>query len=509
MRFSAPMEERPGHLSRRRLLAGLAAGVVLPSFPALAAAPERSLRPVLRPGDLAVRTLPAGDEIVAAAGLSGKTSFVVADARSGAVLESRSPLLQQAPASVAKAITTLYALASLGGGYRFSTRLVATGPVSNGRLEGDLLLLGGGDPTLDTDALAAMAADLKASGLREITGRFRIAEGALPGIRSIDPGQPDHVGYSPAISGLNLNYNRVYFEWKRSATGYDLTMDARSERYRPRVSVARIDLAERDLPVYTYADRDDSDIWTVARSALGNGGGRWLPVRHPGRYAGEVFLGLARAHGIELRAGDPVRGRVTGGAVLVEHVSEDLRDILRAMLRYSTNITAEAIGLTATLARGTNVASLAESGAAMSDWLGGAYGATRARFVDHSGLGEDSRISASALVGALVTSGPEGELRRLLKDNPLRDDDGDVLRDSGVEIVAKTGTLNFVSGLGGYIRTRKGRDLAFAIFSGDHDRRDTLSRDERERPPGGRAWTLRARGLQNGLLRRWALAYDA
>ncbi|MBA5764839.1 D-alanyl-D-alanine carboxypeptidase, partial [Vibrio sp. 404] len=90
--------------------------------------------------------------------------------------------------------------------------------------DGDLILAGSGDPSLDTAALARLARLLRAAGVSEVTGALRVQADALPAIRSIDPGQPDHLGYSPAIAGLNLNFNRVYFEWKRQGSDYAVTM---------------------------------------------------------------------------------------------------------------------------------------------------------------------------------------------------------------------------------------------------------------------------------------------
>ena len=70
------------------------------------------------------------EDLLADAGLSGKVGFVVADARTGKVLERKSPLLALPPASVTKSITALYALDRLGPAYRFQTRLIAKGPVA-------------------------------------------------------------------------------------------------------------------------------------------------------------------------------------------------------------------------------------------------------------------------------------------------------------------------------------------------------------------------------------------
>ncbi|NKX43144.1 D-alanyl-D-alanine carboxypeptidase/D-alanyl-D-alanine-endopeptidase [Roseicyclus persicicus] len=491
-------------LSRRVFLSGTAS---LVAAPALGAALEASLRPQLRPEGLFRRALPSGAELVAEARLGGRVGYAVADAATGEILEVFHPLLALPPASVAKAVTCAYGLDRLGPGFRFRTRIMADGPLADGRLDGDLWLVGSGDPLLDTDTLARMVADLGATGLREVTGRLRLAAGPLPEIFEIDPDQPDHVGYNPAISGLNLNFNRVHFEWARTAGDYTVTMDARSESLRPAVQIARMQVEERAVPVYTYAQVEGRDQWTVARGALGENGARWLPVRRPAAYVAEVFETLARAQGLRFS------GVETGGAVpdtarvLVEHISEPLEDILRGMMRWSTNLTAEVVGLLSTQAGGGQPADLASSGAAMSDWLRARSGARQAAFVDHSGLGDRSRIRAHDMVLALVAAGPNGLLRRLMRDIPMLDERGNVIADHPVQVVAKTGTLNFVSSLAGYARTPGGRDLAFGIFCADTDRRATLTEEQRERPDGARPYNARAKRLQQRLIERWAVMY--
>jgi serine-type D-Ala-D-Ala carboxypeptidase/endopeptidase (penicillin-binding protein 4) len=76
-----------------------------------------------------------------------------------------------------------------------------------------------------------------------------------------------------------------------------------------------------------------------------------------------------------------------------------------------------------------------------------------------------------------------------------------------VKVMAKSGTMNFVSGLAGHIQPPNGRELVFAFFAADAPRRDRIPKGEREDPPGVKDWTRRARRLQGQLIRRWADAY--
>lgn len=470
---------------------------------ARAAPPTHSLRPLRRPVAISTRAAPGAGPLISAARLGGEVSFAVVDARSGEVLEGYAPRTAQPPASVTKAVTALYALDAMGGDHRFVTRLIATGPVKDGVLEGDLVLAGGGDPSLDTDALAELAAELKATGLREVTGRFRVWDGALPYTRAIADDQPEHAGYNPAVSGLALNFNRVHFGWKRAGNGWSVSMDARSARYRPAVRVARMRVENRAGPVYGYDDAGSHDQWTVAAGALGSGGARWLPVRKPARYAGEVFAGFARAHGIVLNVPGRME-RPPRGTALARHESPPLVDMLREMLKYSNNLMAEMVGMSATAARaGRAPASLRASARAMSEWAADRLDMDDARLVDHSGLGVDSRLSALGMARALAAARRHDALKPILKQVKLRDVRGRKLSSHPLKVRAKTGTLFFVSALAGYVTAPGGRELAFAIFTADTERRAALDTRRLGRPRGARSWNVRAKILQSRLIERW------
>ena len=474
----------------------------------LADAPLTSLYPRLRGADAPKVVVKGADAIVAASKLSGKVAFVVADAKSGARLEGMNAKTSVAPASVTKAITALYALNVLGAGHRFTTRLIATGGVSGGVVQGDLILAGGGDPTLDTDALADMARQLKASGIRKVRGRFLVYDGALPYVKTIDTDQPDQVGYSPAISGIALNYNRVHFEWRRASGKYSVAMDARSAKYRPNVTMAKMRIVEKGSPVFSFADKGGVDNWTVARGALANGGSRWLPVRKPALYAADVFATMAGSQGIRLKAAKVV-SKLPTGTLLLSHNSEPLRKILRQMLKYSTNLTAEMVGMAATIKRRGRVSGLKASANEMNGWAESTLGVQGMKLVDHSGLGAANRMTADAMVGALVKVYGSDVLRPILKDIPVRDEKRKVIENSPIKIVAKTGTLNFVSCLGGYMTAADGTVLAFAIFVSDEKIRSRIPKANREAPQGAKTYNTRAMKVQQKLIGRWGAVYGS
>ncbi|MEO1689683.1 MAG: D-alanyl-D-alanine carboxypeptidase [Pseudomonadota bacterium] len=146
-------------LTRRGVLA--AAASLLLAGCAAADAPPRAELPTPRPDAGG----PGADALVQAAGLTGRVGYVLIDVATGQVLEARREAEAFPPASVAKAPTALFALETLGAEHRFETRLAVEGLGADGTAQ-RAVLVGGGDPELDSDALAEMAAQATARGLR-------------------------------------------------------------------------------------------------------------------------------------------------------------------------------------------------------------------------------------------------------------------------------------------------------------------------------------------------------
>lgn len=483
---------------KRRFFLSLVAGLLAMS-PALAGPQHvtEALRPLPR-GSVSAH-VPRGTiaELAAKFNADGKSAAALIDVSTGEVLEVYQGDTTMPPASVTKVVTTLFGIEKLGETYNFTTRVLATGPVVNGIVQGNLILEGGGDPALDSDELAGMIKDIRATGIKGIAGKFLYDDSALPYLREIDDGQPVEAAYNPSVSGLNLNFNRVHLQW---GEGMSMTPTARAERHAPSVASVRIEATDRSGPIYMYEEKGGADHWSLAAPAFKKSGATWLPVRNPAPYAAEVFRTLSQEYGLLLPYPERASERPQG-TELARMIRRDLQLVCRGMLHFSTNLTAEAIGMTA-----SGQASMNSSAIAMQTWAKQKYGIKSASFRDHSGLGDFNRISAGDMASIVAQAGKAGALDGLLRRYFVPAATGNKPAVEGAEVRAKTGTLNFVRGLSGLIHGTNGQKLAFAIFSADLEKRAKID-GSNTRQPGAKRFANRARSFERAVLRRWLLAH--
>ncbi len=471
-------------LSRRGFMAGLGLATVVPSLT------RAQTQVPTGAGTGAGTGIAAGvAEDPTLPRIDGTIAYTVIDPATGTVLAQHLGDMPFAPASTLKTITALYALDRLGPDHRFSTRVIRAGNT--------LILAGGGDPVLDSDALADLAARVAEDELqsgRPAPTSFMVWGGALPRIEQLDPQQATHLPYNPTVSGMILNFNRVHLGWQRGEKGHQLSLQARGARVSPRAYTVAISAVDRRLPLFSYDGAAKLESWTVARGALGRSGSRWLPVRRPELYAGDVFQTLCRAKGLVLPAPGVIE-IMPEGEEIARHDSPPLREIVTGMMEYSTNLTAEAIGLAA-----SGASDIPTSARAMEDWLrghgvGGGYA-----FHDHSGLAAANVMTSAAMAHAIAMLGGAGDLRGTMKHIPLRDGRGKRI-ESPIRVEAKTGTLNFVSNLAGYAQKAAGRSLVFAIFEIDPARMEATR--GQELPEGVIGWTKRAKAVQQEMIEGW------
>lgn len=465
-------------VSRRELVLAALAALATPRLAMAEEVTGLAARPPLRPR-LDTHAL------IARAALDGQVACSLIDPIGNAGMTDVQADIPMPPASTLKAITAIYALDRLGGAHRFRTRILRAGDM--------LILAGGGDPVLSSDDLAGLAAELVATGMPS-PARFAVWGGALPQMNEIAPAQADHLAYNPSLSGMILNFNRVHLGWRRANGTLQLSLEARAQAHSPRAyTVTAAPGDQRDL--FSYDGEGRLEAWTVSRAAMAQPGSRWLPVRRPELYAGDVFQTLCRAKGLVLPSPEVIE-TLPGAEELAARESPPLRDILADMLRFSTNVTAEAVGLHASQAR--NVASSAQ---AMQVWLQERGQGQGFHLRDHSGLDAESRVTARGMAAIMAGPGLAAGLPDLLKRDPLA---GDLGRDPAfrAQVTAKTGTLNFVSNLAGYVGPPDQRH-SFAILCADMPRQ--VATVGQELPSGVLNWTRRAKRLQRELTESWAV----
>ncbi|KAA0682455.1 D-alanyl-D-alanine carboxypeptidase/D-alanyl-D-alanine-endopeptidase [Roseomonas genomospecies 6] len=454
-------------------------------------------------------TGPDDREAIARSGFSpGDVGYVLFDPDSGAVLAERQPAKPFVPASVAKLPAMAAALAVLGPEHRFETTLHVTGRLSGGVLDGDLILRGGGDPSLSTEGLMELLRDLGALGVTRVTGRFLYDTSALPEMPEIDAGQPWTAGYNTGVGALSLNFNRFRFDWARpAAAGQPVRVGAWSVSDTGRVPLDSVTVqlatgaggGAAFTPIAAANGEAEGERWRFAPQP-GMAASLWLPVTRPGLAAAHVFRRLAAESGIALPT--PAPGAAPPTATLAAlHRSEPLEVLARQVLRYSNNLSAELIGLAAARRLDPAVQTLPQSATVLTapammtapptDWSG-------LRMLNHSGLSAASRITPAQTMALIRGAGPA--VLALLPG----EDEGKALP-PGVR--AKSGTLAYAKALAGTLTTANGRTLGFAFFVTDEERRAAMDRamDRRiaEIPPEARAWLARARKLQADLLELW------
>lgn len=460
---------------------------------------ERFLRPLLAINDDSFEPLP--DALPDGA----EVGYVIVDLERGVSIAQHNADRDHIPASSAKLATAVVALQLLGPEHRFLTELRATGPIENGVLKGDLILKGGGDPVLDIPDLLPLINQLALLPVRSIEGQFLIDDTLLPRFTEIEPSQPTEAAYNPSIGALSMAFNRVNLRWETSG--------ALSAETVPNLGEASFEGAALDLlpPGGVQLKHFDGQkaVWQLADRGARQSR-RSLPVKDAGLYAGRAFADLARLRGIDL----PTPTRVlqgTDGRLLAVHKSRPLRELVRDMLWYSNNLVAELIGLAAAKTVEPELSSLESSADIVLSELKmrlSNISWDNARLVNHSGLSSEARLTPEQLAAILSYGWNDGGLSSLLPGSGWS---GTLARrfsspDQAFRIWAKTGSINYVTTLGGYLLSPSHSPAAFVIMISDEKARtayDAQASRTRDSEKKARAWKHDAEAVMKNIVERW------
>lgn len=358
-----------------------------------------------------------------------ETSCAVVTDHGRPVLRSKGETLVE-PASTNKLLTGAAVLDAFGPDARLVTTVSAQGAPRDGVIEGNLWIVGGGDPILTTPGYQAsfeyqdqtihpyaqLAERLAAAGVREIRGDVIGDDSRYDDQRSVAtwPSRYTRSDTVGPLSALMVN---------DGVTGYSDTPDKPST------------------------------------------------VRKPGdppALAAETLISYLRQRGVTV-TGAASSGRAPGGLQEVARLeSLPMRDLVTEMESWSDNTTAELLTKELGL-KASGTGSTSAGTQAVRAYLEG-RGLPTAGLVnnDGSGLDEGNRLSCDLLVGLLDQQGPDSELGRALA---VAGERGTLRRRLRAEptagrVNAKTGTLTTppVAALAGFVTTTKGNVLTFAFI---------------------------------------------
>jgi serine-type D-Ala-D-Ala carboxypeptidase/endopeptidase (penicillin-binding protein 4) len=402
--------------------------------------------------------------------LSDRYSLAVIDA-TGRVIYARRERSAVTPASVQKLVVADAALNLLGPQYRFHTLLAATRVSDGDTLDGDLWLVGSGDPSLRSDDVRGGVAMLARNGLRHITGGVVVDAIEMTGPEINPHWDPNDANedFQVPTSAISLDDDTAEFRVYGGSPG----------------SAARVAVvpANGDLHLHgavrTSSATDDVVIAQDSPNVFDLGGyipqdaeeKFNLPVHDMPVYAGEVLARMLYDAGISTGARPSVSRAPLGTIALWDHRSAPLRVLIGHMLYVSDNHYAEQLMRELGVDAG-GTGSDADGLAAERDFLRSRGIPTDGmRVVDGSGLAEENRIAAITLA-------------RILSDAELRDHGAELFallpaggRDGTLthydfttalgRVRAKTGHLNDAASLAGYVDTMRHGRVAFAFMIND------------------------------------------
>lgn len=389
------------------------------------------------------------------------------------------------PASNMKILTSATALAQLGPDYRYRTTFAARGPVANGTLDGDLLVIGRGDPSVSDHMLGdamiplrTIADSIAARGITRITGKVIPYGDAFPG---------DMFGYGWTYADFQDSYSAPIDELLFNEGFSEAHVRGAAEAgapagvtLSPAKTVPAIQASVTTVPprrpgdtlaTTAIASRKDSTTWVemvTGRIATNDTTTIELVHHDPGLAYVAAMTEALGARGIT------VDGRETNGTGRIDTLatlsSPPLSEILKALMKPSQNQIAEMLFRTIALERYGSGRPDSAAAAVRAQIMSWGVAQNEAVIRDGSGLSRYDYISPRTVVrildamrksrafqvyyDALPIAGVDGTIRNRMKGTPAENN-----------VRAKTGSVALSRSLSGYVTTADQHMLIFSFLS--------------------------------------------
>lgn len=407
------------------------------------------------------------------------------------------------PASITKLYVAAKALEIWGSDYRFETDVLVQGQRQGTRLQGNLVLRGGGDPSLTNEGLWRLARDIAQHGIKQISGDLIVDEsrfGHVPCV-TIDRCEAEKSSwhsYDALLSSAVVNYSNIAVVVAPSEQIGDTARISVDPYPIPNIEVHGSIQTAKGYGAHYKLSRitDDTGDSLKVSGTIGVNAGvhrSYRSVGRPALFTGRLFREFLRAADISV-AGDVRVSRVpVEGERLTSYQGEPLNKIIDDMLYYSNNLIADVLTLNIRVELAPQApVNLPFAGGELQRYArettsAGPYAdASGARLFDGSGLNPDNRLAPVDLVSLLASVYRRSQdfpfligALRVPAQSPSRGLSG------GAELLErmsiKTGGLSepvTVNTLAGYLRFKDGGWGAFAMMVNGTTEHRHISRSE-------------------------------
>ncbi|MDH3620905.1 MAG: D-alanyl-D-alanine carboxypeptidase/D-alanyl-D-alanine-endopeptidase [Gammaproteobacteria bacterium] len=407
-------------------------------------------------------------------------SIFVQDVESGELVLQWKAEEPRNPASTMKLLTTLVALDTLGPAYRWKTDIFAFGEVNNGFLDGDLLLKGYGDPFLVTERVWQLLRSIRHAGIDHISGDLLLDDSYFD-IGDYDPAAFDRQplrAYNVAPNALLMNFKVVRYQFEPEGQSVSVRLD-------PQLDNLQVDNRLRLVPGYcggfqrgiTVTNNEDNDRVTFS-GKFPNGCKRYAmdrTVLSHNAFAYGLLTSLWRESGGTINGGWQNVVLASEAEPILTFESPPLVDMISSVNKHSNNVmarqilytlSAEVLGAPGTEAGGRKV---------VADWLSkNKLGFGKLALENGAGLSREARTTAKDMGAMLRFAWAQPYMPEYLASMSLTGLDGTLSRrfrnsDLVGKAHLKTGSLDHVTAIAGYLQGRSGRRFSVVVLHNFED----------------------------------------
>ncbi len=381
------------------------------------------------------------------------------------------------PASVMKLVTTNAALDLLTPAYRWKTEVYRDGELKNGVLYGNLIIKGYGDPSFKAQDLWRLLMVVQQAGIKTITGDFVIDKTLFAEPLANQPAFDAEIwrAYNAKPSAFLVNGRHSSFKF----SVLDNKVNIQQEFALDAVEIVNnVVLSQtacgdwRNRFGYTVNTQTNGVVVTFNGTFSPDCSERYLELSllNDAQYAFYSFKKLWRELGGSFNGNLLVQNLGSTAVKVTEQLSEPLAYVVRDINKWSNNLMARQVLLTLALEKQGAPATAAKGATVIKNWLQAYNIDAKALVIENgSGLSRIERISSAHLGQMLVSAFNSAVMPEMLASLPILGLDGTAqqrLTDSPAQrqVHLKTGSLNGVNAMAGYVLNRQHKRLAFVML---------------------------------------------